>query len=140
MAVLLAAVFALVGVPDASAKTCQELLGSSGFDCEVVNEVGAEFQACITTSPAGDEVDMTFAQIGGETWTGKCSCDAKGTVSNPKFDLAKTFLCALDSAVLGPLAMSAKATSNGIANGRQTLGSTGLSYRLQCARRASPCP
>jgi hypothetical protein len=121
------------------AATCRDLLGSNAYDCSAVNENGSAFPVCITTSPApADEVAMVLSP-GPNSWTGACSCDARGSLANPKWEQAQTFLCALDSPTLGPLAVSGRATSRGIANGRYTSGN-GLSSRFTCTKRTSPCP
>jgi hypothetical protein len=130
----------LLAVSDARAiATCRDLLAGNAYDCTALNENDSAFPVCITTNAApSDEVAMTF-DPGAESWTGTCSCDAKGSASKPKWDQAKTFLCALDSASLGSFAASGRATGSGITNGRFTL-SNGFSSRFTCTKRTSPCP
>ena len=138
--VLAAAALALVGVPDAGAVTCQDLLGGNAYDCSASNETGNNYTVCITmTTTGGGELNAVWDDPGAVNYTGTCSCDAKGTVADPTWDQAKTFLCGLDS-TSGALAVSGRATSSGIANGRATHGPTGFSSRFKCTKRTSPCP
>lgn len=124
----------------ASAKTCQDLLGSNAYHCQIKVEPSSgiePFGACFTFIAEAPGVQPNFVlhlvvdEFPGDLFALSCNCKAERAFKNPAFGKSREFLCAsIHSEEFVNLAVEGEAGKDEISG--QFVDESGLAYVYKC--------
>lgn len=128
-----AAVFVmLAAAPHSAAQDCGDKLNNQTFCCQFKDAVGASSNA-ETFTFSNTENDI-FSLATSTSGTYSCTCQVNGSVSSPKFDISKNFICSADPP--GAAGLVGTATGTKIIKGQWIY--SGVATIYSCTAGACP--
>lgn len=124
----------VAGSDTASAKTCEDLLNSNTYTCQLKNDRGDDPESATFkfTNPGSvsEDFDLNISNAPWEDLDLACECKAKGSFKNPTFGGSTLFHCVTVPASAFNLAVDGKAGKDTLTG--QMVDDSGTSRVYQC--------
>lgn len=116
----------------AGQSTCEDVLNSNVYSCEVKSDFGTQFEDTfrfVSPGNLSEDFDLTVDGLPGQIQG--CECKARGRFRNPIFNASPSFHCVSGSGVFLGISFEGRATSRRIRRG-EAVNEFGNSFVIQC--------